>query len=59
MQRPLFSVWVGLIILTALRLWRGGDTSPWLPDGGTLAEGSGNRCNRSGLLAGGCVLLPE
>ena len=40
MQRPLFSVWVGLIILTALRLWRGGDTSPWLPDGGTLAEGS-------------------
>ena len=40
MQRPLFSVWVGLIILTALRLWGGGDTSPWLPDGGTLAEGS-------------------
>lgn len=40
MQRPLFSVWVGLIILTALRLWRGGDTSPWLPDGGTLAESS-------------------
>ncbi len=40
MQRPLFVVWVGLIILTALRLWRGGDTPPWLPDGETLTEGS-------------------
>lgn len=40
MQRPLFVVWVGLIILTALRLWRGGDTPSWLPDGENLAEGS-------------------